>query len=180
MASGRRPLSAVSGFCRSIAIVLLLSVTQRTYLSSGKSWSETISNAIKHDQTKTGVVEPGETVSIVNTSGRDLVYLPPDNKQVYNVASDVCQVTIPTLLSTLFATSDDIEWVVTGNTRTLIIPSDVVPPNVTVQFCFQVMDTEKNKRLTAVIKVAGAKGLSTKLCLFLGLPLLVVVTAFVS
>ncbi|CBZ52168.1 SRS domain-containing protein [Neospora caninum Liverpool] len=180
MASSRRELTMLSEICKSIALLILISATWSMRLSSGKSWSHTISKDIRQNETKTGIIEPGETVSVVNTSGRDLLYLPPGDTEVYNVASDVCQTTIPTRLSTLFSTSDNLEWVETGHTRTLVIPSDVVPEKVTVQFCFQVLDPKKNKRLTTIIKVAGAKSLSTALSLFLGLPLLVATVVFMS
>nr|PIM02228.1 SAG-related sequence SRS35A [Toxoplasma gondii COUG] len=141
-----------------------------------KSWTYDFKKALDDDETKKEIITPGDSVSIENSGNRPLEYIPSSASQVLRVEKgDHCKdETVD--LATLFKGSETAPaWTVAQSTRSLTIPAGSVPEKETIPFCFKVKDTGKNKTLTAVIKVAGAHGLSAAVGVSIGIPALALV-----
>ncbi|CBZ52169.1 SRS domain-containing protein [Neospora caninum Liverpool] len=139
----------------------------------GKNWSYDFKKPLDSDETRKETISPGESVSIQNSGSITLAYNPTGDTQVLRASSgDSCR-DEPIELATLFpAATPAPTWMQTGSTRTLAFPTNAVPAKQTTPFCFKVTDTQKNKTLTAIIKVAGAQGLSAALGVSIGIPAL--------
>ncbi|KEP63364.1 UNVERIFIED_CONTAM: SAG-related sequence SRS35A [Hammondia hammondi] len=158
---------------RAVLCVLLILLGCSAWRVRAKDWNYDFKEALDSDETKKETITPGDSVSIENSGSRDLQYNPSSSTEVLKVEKgDHCK-DEAVQLANLFTGGDAAPvWKVTGSTRSLTIPVGSVREKETIPFCFKVTDTEKKKTLTAVIKVAGAHGLSAAVGVSIGIPAL--------